>query len=56
MLLIGISQPSHTGHDSQHVIIGGIHTNLSSLGAFNSGIRQDQLECGVINTREVASA
>ena len=56
MLLIGVSQTSHTGHNSQDVIVGSIDTDLSSLGAFNCGIRQDQLQCGVINTREVASA
>ena len=54
--LIGICQTAHTTHNSQHVIVGSIDTDLGGLGALNSGVRQDQLKCGVINSGEVARA
>ena len=54
--LIGICQTTHATHDTEDVIVGGIDTDLSSLGAFNCGVRQDQLKGGVINTREIARA
>jgi len=54
--LIGICQTTHTTHDTENVVVGGIDTNLSSLGTLNSGVRQDQLKCGVINSGEVACA
>jgi hypothetical protein len=54
--LITVCQPSHTGHNSQHVVIGGIDTNLGSLGSLNGGVGEDKLEGGVINSGEVASS
>ena len=56
IFLIAIGQPAHTTHDTENVVVGGIDTDLGSLGAFNCGVRQDQLKCGVINSGEVASA
>lgn len=54
--LIAICQPAHTGHNSQHIIVGGIHSDFGSLGAFHGCVRQDKLKGCVVNTRKVASA
>ena len=54
--LIGISQTTHTGHDTEDVVVGGVDTYLSSLGALNSGVGENKLEGSVINTREIAGA
>ena len=53
---IAIRQPTHTGHNSQHVIVGGINTHLGSLGALNSCVGEHKLKGGVVNTGEVARA
>ena len=36
--LIGVGQTSHAAHDTENVVVGGIDTNLGSLGTLNSGI------------------
>ena len=54
--LIGVCETTHTAHDTENVVVGGINTDLSSLGSLNSRVRQDQLERGVINPTEVARA
>jgi len=54
--LIGVRQPTHTGHNSQHVIVGGINTHLGSLGTLNSCVGENKLEGSIVNTGEVASA
>jgi hypothetical protein len=54
--LVGISQTSHTAHDTQNVVVDGIDTHLGSVGTLNSGVGENKLQSGVINTREVARA
>ncbi len=54
--LIRVGQTTHTAGNTQHVVVGSIHTNLGSVYASNSGIGQDQLKRGVVNTGEVACA
>ena len=56
LCLVGVGQASHATHYAKHVVVGGIHSDLSSLRPFHRGIRQDQLQCGVINAGEVACA
>jgi len=56
LCLVGVGQTTHAAHNSQHIIICGVHTNLGGLGAFHSCIRQDKLKGSVVNTREVARA
>jgi hypothetical protein len=54
--LIGISQTTHTGHNSQHVVVGSIDTHLGSLGTLNSGVGKNELKSSIINSGEVAGA
>ena len=54
--LIGICQPSHTAHDTQHVVVSGIHTHGGGeVGAHSVG-RHSQQQRGVVDTRQVARA
>jgi len=52
--LIAIGQPSHTTHDTENVVIGSIDTNLSSLGALNCGVGENELKGSIVNAGEVA--
>ena len=54
--LVGVSQTTHTAHDTKNVVVGGKHSNLGSAGAFDGSIGQHQLESSIVNTREVARA
>ena len=54
--LIAVGKTTHTRHNSQHVIVGGINTHLGSLGTLNSCVGENKLKGGVVNTGEVASA
>jgi hypothetical protein len=56
MRLVGVSQTTHTRHDTENVVVGGIDTNLGGLGAFYGSIGQDELKSSVVNAREVATA
>lgn len=48
--LVGIGETTHAAHDAKHVVVGGVHADLGSLGALNGGVGEHKLECGVINT------
>jgi hypothetical protein len=54
MRLVGVSKTTHTRHDTENVVVGGIDTNLGGLGAFYCSIGQHELESSIVNTREVA--
>jgi hypothetical protein len=54
--LVAIGKASHTGHHTQNVVIHGIDTHLSSVGALNGGVGENKLQSSVIDTREVARA
>jgi hypothetical protein len=54
--LIAISQPAHTGHNAENVVIGSIDTNLGSLGALNSSVGENKLKGSIVNAGEVAAA
>jgi hypothetical protein len=56
IFLIAVRETTHTTHDAENVVVGGVDTDLGSLGSLNCGVGQDQLKCGVINTGEVARA
>jgi hypothetical protein len=47
---------SHARHNSEHVVVGGIDTDLGSLGSLNGGVGEDKLEGSVIYSGEVARA
>jgi hypothetical protein len=52
--LIGVSKTAHTRHDTENVVIGSIDTNLSSLGALNGSVGENQLKGSIVNAGEVA--
>jgi len=54
--LVGVSQTTHTAHDTKHVVVGGKHADLGSAGTLDGGIGQHELESSVVNAREVARA
>ena len=56
MRLVGVSQTTHTGHDTENVVVGGIDTNLGSLGALNGGVGENKLKGSIVNAGEVATA
>ena len=56
MRLIRVRETSHSTHNSEHVVIGGIDADLGGLGALNGCVREHKLERSVINSREVACA
>ena len=53
--LIGIRETSHSAHYAKHVVVDSVHTDLGRQISTDSVVGQCQDECGVINTREVAS-
>jgi len=54
--LIAICKSSHTRHDTEHVVVCGVHTHGGGGGSANSVVGHRQEDGGVINTRQVASA
>ena len=56
MRLIGVSKTTHSAHNTKNVVVGGKNANLGGAGSLNSGIGQNQLKGGIVNTREVAAA
>ena len=56
MRLIGVSKTTHTRHDTENVVVGGIDTNLGSLGALNGGVGENKLKGSIVNAGEVATA
>ena len=47
--LVGIRETTHTAHDAENVVVGGVHTNLGGLGTLNSGVGKHKLEGGVVD-------
>ena len=56
IFLITVSQSSHSAHNTEDVVIGGVHTNLCRGRTFNRCVRKNKLKSRVINTRKVAGA
>ena len=54
--LVGVSQTTHTAHDTKNVVVGGKHANLGSAGTLDGSIGQNQLKSSIVDTREVARA
>jgi hypothetical protein len=52
--LVAIGKPSHTRHDTENVVVGGIDTNLGGLGALYCSIGQHELKGSIVNAGEVA--
>ena len=54
--LVGVGETTHARHDSEHVVVGGVHTDLSGLGTLDGGIGKHKLESSIIDSREVAGS
>ena len=53
--LVGVGKTTHTGHDTEHVVVSGVHAD-SGAGSSADSVRGDsEEEGGVIDTRQVAS-
>ena len=56
MDLVRVGKTAHTRHDTEDVVVGRVDTDLGGLGARDGGVREDKLEGGVVNAREIARA
>ena len=56
MDLVRVGKAAHARHDTEDVVVGRVDTDLGGLGARDGGVREDKLEGGVVNTREIARA
>ena len=54
--LVGVSETSHTTHDTKDVVVSGIDTDLGGLCSTDSSGRDDKLKSGVVDAGEVASS
>ena len=54
--LIGVGEPTHSAHDSEHIVVRGVDTDLGSSQTTDGGGRHNQLECGGIDSGHVARA
>ena len=54
--LVGVSKTTHTRHNSEYVVVGGVYADLSSRGTLNSSVGKNKLKGGVVDTREIAGA
>ena len=54
--LVGVCKTSHTTHDAKDIVVSGVDTDLSGLCSTDSGGRDDELKCSVIDSGEVACA
>ena len=52
--LVRVGETTHTRHDAENVVVSGVDTDLGGVGAFDGGVREDKLESGVVDAREVA--
>ena len=56
MDLVRVGKAAHARHDTEDVVVGRVDTDLGGLGARDGGVREDKLEGGVVNAREIARA
>ena len=54
--LVGVSKTTHTRHNAEYVVVGGVYADLSSRGTLNSRIGKNKLKGGVVDTREIATS
>ena len=56
MDLVRVGKAAHARHDTEDVVVGRVDTDLGGAGARNGRVREDKLEGGVVNAREIARA
>lgn len=54
--LIRVCETSHSRHNTENIVVGGIHANLGGVAAGDGGGSEGELEGGVINAREIAGS
>lgn len=54
LCLVRVGETTHTRHDAEDVVVSGVDADLGSVGTLDSGVREDELEGGVVDAREVA--
>jgi hypothetical protein len=57
--LIRVCETSHTRHNTENIVVGGIHANLGGVGGVvvgDCGGSEGELEGGVVNAREIAGS
>jgi hypothetical protein len=51
---IAKSEPAHSTHNTEDIVIASIDTNLSSIGTLDGSIRENKLKSSIVNAGEVA--
>jgi len=54
--LITVCKTAHAAHDTEHVVVGGVHTHRGARGRADRIVGHRQQDRGVINTGQVARA
>ena len=54
--LVRVGKAAHAAHDTEHVVVGRIHTHRGARGRANRVVGHRQEDGRVINTRQVARA
>jgi len=54
--LVGVGKTAHAGHDAEHVVVQGVHADLSSASTRDRVERHSQLEGRLVNAGKVAGA
>ena len=54
--LVGVGKATHARHNSEHVVVSGVHANLGGLGTLDTSVGEDKLKSCIIDSRKVASS
>jgi len=54
--LIRVREPTHARHNTEDIVIDGVDTDFGGVDTLDSRVREDKLEGGVVNAREIAGA
>ena len=54
--LVRVGETTHTAHDPQHVVVGGVHPDVGHTASPNGVRGHNHLDRGVVDPREVAGA
>ena len=54
--LVAISKSTHSGHDTENVVVHGVDADLGGVDTGDSVVGQGEVERGIVNAGEVAAA
>ena len=54
--LIRVSKTAHAAHDTKDIVVGGVDADFRGGIAGDGGVRDNKLEGGVVDAREIAGA